>query len=376
MRQLAATFLELSYYGLDLSPYYVQVAREQHGGLVNASFVAENAESMPFRDGYRDAVTSVYLFHELPRNARRNVLREIHRVLAPGGLVVVEDSAQPADAGEVSFFLERFSGSSTSRSTGTTSTTIWRRRSRRPVSAFRPSSPASSPRSSPRPSPRLPDACYARGSMDATGAFLIVEDDFNTASVLMRLLSRIRPTEVVGTVREARNILTPWRRWTALIVDIGLPDGSGIDVVTFARSRFPLLPVLVLTGRTERTVINRSHELRAEFVCKPAEGDELMGFARRAIAFERVPNERVAWVLDEVARVYALTTRECDLVAACMANVPRSEIAEQLRVTDNTLKSQIRGLLRKTGCETLDVLCRRLLHQALGGSEIVSDKDA
>ena len=97
-------------YGLDLSPYYVQAARELVTDVSpDVSFVAENAENMPFRDDYFQAVTSVYLFHELPRNARRNVCREIFRVLEPGGTVVFEDSAQYAEAGEVAFFLERFS---------------------------------------------------------------------------------------------------------------------------------------------------------------------------------------------------------------------------------------------------------------------------
>jgi ubiquinone/menaquinone biosynthesis C-methylase UbiE len=109
LRQLATAYPEHRYYGLDLSPYYVQVARKQLGDVVNASFVTDNAEHMPFRDDYFDVVTSVFLFHELPTNARRNVLREIHRVLRPGGLVVIEDSAQRSDAGEVAFFLERFS---------------------------------------------------------------------------------------------------------------------------------------------------------------------------------------------------------------------------------------------------------------------------
>jgi ubiquinone/menaquinone biosynthesis C-methylase UbiE len=109
LRQLASAYPEHRYYGLDLSPYYVQVARQQLGDLVHASFVTDNAEHMPFRDDYFDVVTSVYLFHELPSNARRNVFREMHRVLRPGGLVVIEDSAQRSDAGEVAFFLERFS---------------------------------------------------------------------------------------------------------------------------------------------------------------------------------------------------------------------------------------------------------------------------
>jgi ubiquinone/menaquinone biosynthesis C-methylase UbiE len=108
LRQLSAAHPKLKYYGLDLSPYYTDFARERLAGTRDLTLVAENAESMPFRDGYFDVVTSVYLFHELPKNARRNVMREMLRVLRPGGLLVVEDSAQPTEGGEVQAFLERF----------------------------------------------------------------------------------------------------------------------------------------------------------------------------------------------------------------------------------------------------------------------------
>lgn len=107
--QMAMAHPGLKLYGLELSPYYVQVARELLRDVPDASLVAENAEHMPFCDEYFDALTCVYLFHELPRNARRNVLREMFRVLRPGGLLVIEDSAQEVDAGKVAFFLERFS---------------------------------------------------------------------------------------------------------------------------------------------------------------------------------------------------------------------------------------------------------------------------
>jgi len=94
--------------GLDLSPFYVQEARDRLAGVPEVSLVAENAESMPWKDGWFDVVTSTYLFHELPRAARRTVLREMFRVLAPGGLLVIEDSAQPSESPEVAVFLERF----------------------------------------------------------------------------------------------------------------------------------------------------------------------------------------------------------------------------------------------------------------------------
>jgi len=50
----------------------------------------------------------VYLFHELPRNARRNVVRELYRVVRPGGLVVIEDSAQLVESGDIGEALRAF----------------------------------------------------------------------------------------------------------------------------------------------------------------------------------------------------------------------------------------------------------------------------
>ncbi len=110
LRQLAQTVSDAKLYGLDLSPYYVSAARRMLSSVnVDASVVADNAENMPFRDDFFDVSVSVFLFHELPKRARRNVLAEMYRVTKPGGLVVVEDSAQYAESGSVAFFLERFS---------------------------------------------------------------------------------------------------------------------------------------------------------------------------------------------------------------------------------------------------------------------------
>jgi ubiquinone/menaquinone biosynthesis C-methylase UbiE len=108
IRQVAAVHPHLKYFGLDLSPFYVEFARQRLREIRDLTVMAENAEHLPFRDGYFDIVTSVYLLHELPRNARRNVLSELLRVLKPGGLLVIEDSAQVSEGSEVQVFLERF----------------------------------------------------------------------------------------------------------------------------------------------------------------------------------------------------------------------------------------------------------------------------
>jgi ubiquinone/menaquinone biosynthesis C-methylase UbiE len=92
--------------GLDLSPYYLARARAVLPS--DATLVADNAEAMPFKDGLFDVVTSVFLFHELPGDARRRVVAELHRVLRPGGTLVLLDSAQLAESQELEGILDSF----------------------------------------------------------------------------------------------------------------------------------------------------------------------------------------------------------------------------------------------------------------------------
>jgi ubiquinone/menaquinone biosynthesis C-methylase UbiE len=108
LRQLATAHPDLRFHGVDLSPSYVQLARRRLADVREMSLSVENGEALPYADGAFDVVTSVYLFHELPRNARRNVIREMFRVVRPGGLVVIEDSAQLSESSEIGDALINF----------------------------------------------------------------------------------------------------------------------------------------------------------------------------------------------------------------------------------------------------------------------------
>ena len=108
LRQLATAHPDLRYHGVDLSPFYVKAARKLLADVPEVSLAVENGEALPYADGAFDVVTSVYRVHELPRNARRNVVREMYRVLRPGGLLVLEDSCQPADSPALAGVLANF----------------------------------------------------------------------------------------------------------------------------------------------------------------------------------------------------------------------------------------------------------------------------
>ena len=107
LSQLSRALPNAKLYGLDMSGPYLLEASALLAGT-DTSFIAENAEAMPFAEAQFDAVTSVYLFHELPSDARRRVMREAWRVLVPGGRFVVCDSAQLADSGDLEPVLHDF----------------------------------------------------------------------------------------------------------------------------------------------------------------------------------------------------------------------------------------------------------------------------
>ena len=50
----------------------------------------------------------VYLFHELPRKVRENVLKEFFRVLEPGGILILADSIQENDSPDFIQIMENF----------------------------------------------------------------------------------------------------------------------------------------------------------------------------------------------------------------------------------------------------------------------------
>jgi ubiquinone/menaquinone biosynthesis C-methylase UbiE len=59
-------------------------------------------------DGSFDAVTCIYLLHELPARQRRAVAAEMARLLAPGGMAVLVDSLQLGDVPEYDALIDYF----------------------------------------------------------------------------------------------------------------------------------------------------------------------------------------------------------------------------------------------------------------------------
>jgi ubiquinone/menaquinone biosynthesis C-methylase UbiE len=88
------TWPRLQTIGLDVSEAYLKHAQRHLKRWTRTGFVVGKAEAIPLPDNSQDAVTNIFLFHELPPKVRRITIRECARVLKPGGRLVILDSLQ------------------------------------------------------------------------------------------------------------------------------------------------------------------------------------------------------------------------------------------------------------------------------------------
>ena len=130
--------------------------------------------------------------------------------------------------------------------------------------------------------------------LEATGRVLVVDDDRAVGVIACRILERhgLR-TVLVPTIREATAELS--RATDLMIVDIGMPDGDGWDLITQVRAgtMHARMPMVVMTGVLDSAeVLNRAYDLECEYLGKPFAPEALLAkvdSARRMTADAESP---------------------------------------------------------------------------------------
>jgi DNA-binding response OmpR family regulator len=149
---------------------------------------------------------------------------------------------------------------------------------------------------------------------------LLVEDDARLAALTARLLSNDRHVVEVAVTGRGALELAEVGGLDAVILDIGLPDVSGLDVARRLRSDGSRVPILMLTARD--TVTDRVHGLDAgadDYLVKPFAYEELAARLRalgRRTSTSPVIASRIVCgpiVLDETSRQVTVEDRTIDL---------------------------------------------------------------
>ncbi len=202
---------------------------------------------------------------------------------------------------------------------------------------------------------------------------LVVEDDARLRRLLARLLSVERHVvEEAGDAASALDLARMTDGLDVIILDIGLPDRSGLDVARELRSSGSSVPILMLTARD--AIDDRVRGLDAgadDYLVKPFAYEELAARLRALGRRRRAPARRTARlvngpiVLDEAMREVtvagspvSLSPREFSLLECFLRHPGQALSRDQLldaawpygvAVTPNTVDAYVHLLREKLG---------------------------
>ena len=214
---------------------------------------------------------------------------------------------------------------------------------------------------------------------------LLVEDDHGLRTFLAdNLAADGFDVLVADTVRDAVRLLE-YKQPDLALVDLGLPDGSGFDLIARVRaadgiaSRLdPSVPLMVLSGRAGELDRVRGFARGADdFVCKPFSYPELCGRVR-AVLRRMQPRERLGRLrvgdleVDPASREVRLRGRRIELAQKEFALLRALAVSPTRVFTKEELLRDVWGFRSLGATRTLDShACRLRQKLGTGGDRFV-----
>lgn len=204
----------------------------------------------------------------------------------------------------------------------------------------------------------------------------IVDDHTIVRAGLRMVLESDPGLEVVGeadTAAGAIRLLCDIVPDVALI-DINLPDESGLRVVEETRKNQPGVRLIVLSVHDDREIVRESIRIGAHgYVRKDTTPADLRAAIRAVHAGEAFFSPSVARTLAEALReqpvaptpIDALTARERDVLSRIARGSANKEIAADLGISVRTVESHRDSLMKKTGLRNVAALTRLALESGL-----------
>jgi two-component system, NarL family, response regulator DevR len=188
----------------------------------------------------------------------------------------------------------------------------------------------------------------------------VVDDHGVVRAGLRQVLSDVPDIEVVGEAASAREGTEAILRSLpdVAIIDVRLPDGSGIDMARHIRSSSPEIRCIMFTAFTGEDAFLRSIVAGAcGYLAKDADPQEVVSAVRRAAAGESLIDPSM---LDELRRrqlpaeaftglFEALTPHELRILELVAEGRTNREIAARLNLAEKTIRNYVSTILGKVG---------------------------
>ena len=172
----------------------------------------------------------------------------------------------------------------------------------------------------------------------------------------------------VGQAGTATDALIKIRtlRPDVVLLDLGLPDGNGLDIIQQLAPAFPEMKFIVLSVYGGSEDIYKSIQLGASsYLLKDAEPEEVMHAIRSAKDGKKYIPNFVSEKLVEKIHHEGLSAREHEILELIASGKSNMEIAEELGVTEATVKKHVSHIFEKLGVSSRSQAIRKGLDLGL-----------
>ncbi len=193
---------------------------------------------------------------------------------------------------------------------------------------------------------------------------LILEDLTQAADWLKESLRRAFPgieVDRAATRKQARELLRD-NRYQLALIDLALPDGSGLDIITIARSMDPPVYVVITTVFDDPAHVFPALRMGAQgYLLKDNDQDEIVRSLRAIVQGHPPLSPAIATAVlgyfsaADAAKanlIAELTEREREVLAAVAKGFTVSAAAKQLGITHNTAATYVKRIYSKLNVST------------------------
>jgi len=197
---------------------------------------------------------------------------------------------------------------------------------------------------------------------------ILLADDHPVIRTAIEVLLRETPYELVGTARTGEEALREAERLKPdiILLDLQMPGGTGMEVLRKLRSDGPFPRIVILTAGIDDASLMEARALAVQgMVLKNSDPAYLLECLDRVRAGGTWVDPELVTRSEELAETYggpgrpALAPRERQLIRFVRRGLRNREIAEELGVTEGTVKVYLHSIFEKLGVKNRTELAIR-----------------
>lgn len=195
--------------------------------------------------------------------------------------------------------------------------------------------------------------------MDKKPIHVVMVDDHQLfCRAMMSLLSGYQDRiNLISVCNNGEQMKTCLRQQVVdvLLLDIVMPNESGIQLLHFLRKNYPDLPVLMLSSITSAEIVQEAIQIGAKgFLSKSTDEEDIIEAVETVFRGAPYYGKDIARILYDVSlskslKPEILTPREQEIVSLCSEGITCCQIADKLHISVRTVETHKTAIFRKLG---------------------------